>query len=155
MLRENGLMAGLEGWWLGADDGRFAGAGISAKGWHDLLQASRFSGIETIMYNMSSIFRHKCSMFYSKALDERFDLLHSPLSSIELFPEARVLIAGGQTQPVFKAVRQVEKLFRRCTPFITTCESIDELNTSEIEPETSVLCLVELDKPLRPETINA
>jgi aspyridone synthetase (hybrid polyketide synthase/nonribosomal peptide synthetase) len=30
MLRETGLMAGLEGWWLGADDGRFPLPGISA-----------------------------------------------------------------------------------------------------------------------------
>ena len=37
LLREARFMAGLEGWWLGADDGRFAGAGIFAKGWHDLL----------------------------------------------------------------------------------------------------------------------
>ena len=155
MLRETGLMAGLEGWWLGADDGRFPGPGISAKGWHDLLQASRFSGIETIIYDMPNISRHNCSVFYSQAVDEQFDLLRNPLSSIELIPEARVLVVGGQTLPVSKAVRQVEKLLRRCTPFITTYESIDDLNPSEIEPETSVLCLAELDKPLFSATMNA
>ena len=155
MLRETGLMCGLEGWWLGADDGRFPGPGISAKEWHDVLQASGFSGIETIIYDMPDLSRHNCSVFYTQAVDERLELLRDPLSSIELVPEARVLVVGGQTLPVSKAVRQVEKLLRRCTPFVTTCASIDDLYASQIEPETSVLCLAELDKAIFSETMNA
>ncbi len=155
MLRETGLMAGLEGWWLGADDGRFPGPGISVKGWHEVLQESGFSGIETIIYDMPDVSRHNCSVFYTQAVDERFELLRDPLSSMDLLPETRIMIVGGQTLPVSKAVRQIEKLLRRCTPTLTTCASIDDLDPSNIEPETSILCLAELDKALFSEKMTA
>ena len=155
MLRETGLMGGLEGWWLGADDGRFPGPGISAKEWHGVLQASGFSGVETIIYDMPDVSRHNCSVFYTQAVDERLEVLRDPLSSLDLVPEARILVVGGQTLPVLKAVRQVEKLLRRCTPFVTTCASIDDLYASKIEPEVSVLCLAELDKTIFSEPMNA
>lgn len=54
MLRDNGLMGGLEGWWLGAEDGRISGPGISAEKWNDLLLENRFSGVKSIIYNMLS-----------------------------------------------------------------------------------------------------
>ncbi|PKX89195.1 lovastatin nonaketide synthase [Aspergillus novofumigatus IBT 16806] len=155
MLREPGLMGGLEGWWLGVNDGRFPCPGISAKEWHDVLQASGFSGIDTIIYDMHDVSRHNCSVFVTQAVDERLDLLRDPLASIDLIPEARVMIVGGQTLHVSKAVRRAEKFLRRWTSHVSICVSIDALHSSEIMPETSILCLAELDQAIFSEAMSS
>src|SRR5262249_37828997 len=131
MLREPGLMGGLEGWWLGCDDGRFPSPGVPAKKWHDLLQRNGFSGIESIVYDMPDVSRHNCSVFVTQATDERLDLLRDPLASVHLVPESKVLIVGGQSLPVAKAVRRAEKLLRRWTPHVAIVASIDALDPSE------------------------
>jgi hypothetical protein len=113
MLCEPGLMGGLEGCWLGVDDGRFPCPGISSKEWHDVLQASGFSSVDTIVFDILDVSRPNYSVFITQAVDEGFDLLRDPLASIELVPEAQVLIVGGQILPVSKAVRRAEKLLRR------------------------------------------
>ena len=155
MLRETGLMGGLEGWWMGMEEGRFPGLGISAKQWHDVLQTCGFSGVETIIYDLPDVSRHNCSVFYTQAMNEDMRLLKDPLASTELLPDFQVLIVGGQTLSVSKAVRQAEKMLRRCTPLVATCANIEELSTLEIEPETAILCLTELDKPIFSETLSA
>ena len=155
MLREPGLMGGLEGWWLGEDDGRFPCPGISANGWHDVLQKAGFSGVDSIIYDMPDVKRHNCSVFVSQAVDEQFDILSDPLLSIELVPEKPVLIVGGRTLPVSKAIRRAEKLLKRWTSRLTVCNDIDSLNPSNIDPETSVLCFAELDKAVFSETMSA
>lgn len=64
MLRETGLMGGLEGWWLGVDEGRFPFPGISAAAWDQLLRDNGFSGIDSITYDLPDVSRHSCSVRY-------------------------------------------------------------------------------------------
>ncbi|KAI9687177.1 MAG: putative Hybrid PKS-NRPS biosynthetic cluster [Bathelium mastoideum] len=155
MLREPGLMGGLQGWWLGAKDGRFPCPGISVKQWHDVLHKSGFSGVDTIAYDMPDVARHNCSVFVTQAVDERFNLLRDPLASVELIPETPVLILGGQSLPVLKAVHRAGKLLRRWSPHVKLCNSVEDLDPLEIAPETSVLCLTDLDRAIFSESISS
>ncbi|KUJ09018.1 lovastatin nonaketide synthase [Mollisia scopiformis] len=132
MLRETGLMGGLEGWWLGVEDGRFPCPGVSAKEWDDILLANGFSGVESIIYDFPDISRHNCSVFITRAFDERLELLNDPLALVGPIPESRVLILGGQTMSVSKVVRQAGKLAKRWTPQITICPNIDALDPSSM-----------------------
>ncbi|RYP45085.1 hypothetical protein DL768_008516 [Monosporascus sp. mg162] len=155
MLREPGLMGGLEGWWLGTEDGRFPCPGISAKDWHDVLQANGFSGVDSIIYDFPDVSRHNCSVFVTQAVNDKFDLLREPLSSPQDIPEIPVVIIGGQTLPVSKAVRRAERLLRRWTQSVTIVSRVEDLNPLEIAPGTSVLCLTELDAPIFKEAMSS
>jgi len=155
MLREPGLMGGLEGWWLGTDDGRFPSPGISAEKWHDVLQKTGFSGVDSIMYDMPDIARHNCSVFATQAMDDNFRALQDPLAAIEAVPEAPVVIIGGQTLKVSKFAKRAEKMLKKWASNVTVYNSILDVDPSEIAPDSCVLCLTELDKAVFSEPISA
>ncbi|RNJ56851.1 putative Hybrid PKS-NRPS biosynthetic cluster [Verticillium nonalfalfae] len=46
MIRETGLMGGLEGWWLGTGEGRKMGPGIDPREWDSILEENGFSGVD-------------------------------------------------------------------------------------------------------------
>lgn len=146
MLRETGFMGGLEGWWLGVGEGRSLGPGIDAKEWDDLLRLNGFSGIDSIMHDQPDVSRHSCSVFVSQALDDKVETLRDPLFSLDSIPESPILIVGGKTLPISKLARRAEKLLRRWTGSITTCESVDDLDSTKMLPGTTVLYLAELEK---------
>lgn len=151
MLREPGLMGGLEGWWLGEEDGRFPSPGISAKGWDQVLHETGFSGIDTIAYDMPDIARHNCSSFVTQAIDERLEILRDPLARAELLPEVSgpVLILGGQSLPVSKCIQKAQKLLRAWTPQIQIVTDLDNLDLARIDiTGAQVLYLAELDEPI-------
>ena len=155
MLREPGLMGGLEGWWLGCDDGRFPSPGVTAEKWHEVLQSTGYSGIESIVYDMADISRHNCSVFVTQATDERFEVLRDPLAATDLIPETRVIVVGGKTLPVSKAVKRLERFLRRWTPDIMHFDSFENLDLAEVTPETSILSLTELDYPIFSQAMSA
>jgi SAM-dependent methyltransferase/NAD(P)-dependent dehydrogenase (short-subunit alcohol dehydrogenase family) len=151
MLREPGLMGGLEGWWLGEEDGRFPSPGISSKGWDQVLHQTGFSGIDTIAYDMSDIARHNCSSFVTQAIDERLEVLRDPLARMDLVPEVSgpVLILGGQTLPVSKCIQRAQNLLRRWTPQIQIFTDLENLEKAQIDTTgAQVLYLAELDEPI-------
>jgi len=154
MLREPGLMGGLEGWWLGSDDGRFPSPGISAEKWHELLQSTGFSGIESVVYDSPDISRHNCSVFVTQATNERLEILRDPLGSASTIPETTALIIGGKTLSVSKIVKRAEKLLRRRVREVLLCDSFEGLDPAIVTPETSILCLTELDAPLFSQNVR-
>ncbi|KAJ0418299.1 lovastatin nonaketide synthase [Aspergillus carlsbadensis] len=149
MLRESGLMGGLEGWWLGGHDGRFPGPGISDREWHSVLQRSGFSGVDSIVYDMPDTARHNCSVFVARAIDERIEHLDDPLSaSVDCTQESRVLILGGKSLQAARLVDRARKLLKQFTSSVAVCGSIEELDLSIVAPNSSILSLVDLDQPL-------
>ena len=157
LLRMPFLMGGLPGWWLGADEGRRLSPGVSPVKWDELLRATGFSGVDNIVHDMPDSVRHSCSVIVSQAVDEKFNLLRDPLSSIEMIPiEENVLIIGGKTLPVVRKIRDLEKRLYAWKDRITVVSSLDNLNGRHLTPRPSVICLIELDKPLfsDPMTLN-
>lgn len=157
MLRETGLMGGLEGWWLGIDEGRFPSPGISATAWDELLRKCGFSGIDTIAYDLSDVSRHNCSAFVTQAVDDRISLLRQPLAPASLcsVPEAQILILGGRTQAVSQAVSQIQQLLQAWTPHISSCASLEDVDLRRIGPETNLLSLSELDGAIFAATLSS
>lgn len=151
MLREPGLMGGLEGWWLGEEDGRFPSPGISARGWDHILHETGFSGVDTIAYDMPDISRHNCSTFVTQAMDERLEFLRDPMARTDLVPDVSgpVLIIGGQTLPVSKCVQRVKKQLRVWGPRVQIFADLDDLDREQIDTTGSqILYLGELDAPI-------
>ncbi|KAI1387791.1 lovastatin nonaketide synthase [Hypoxylon trugodes] len=155
MLREPGLMGGLEGWWLGTDDGRFPCPGVSAKEWHNVLQETGFSGVDSVMYDMPDTARHNCSVFVTQATDDDFKTLQDPLSSLDLVPEAPVIIVGGQTLAASKFAGRIERILRRWVSQVIRYTTLDDLNPSEVTPDTCVISLTDLDKAMFSEPIKS
>lgn len=149
LLRMPFLMGGLPGWWLGADEGRRLSPGVSPVKWDELLQATDFSGVDNIVHDMSDSARHSCSVIVSQAVNEKFNLLRDPLSSIEMTPkEMNILIIGGKKLPVVRKIRDIEKRLYAWKDRITVVSSVDDLKDRHLTPRPSVICLTELDKPL-------
>ncbi|KAI4210919.1 MAG: hypothetical protein LQ351_006238 [Letrouitia transgressa] len=149
LLRLPFLMGGLPGWWLGVDEGRRLGPGISLVKWDELLQATGFSGVENVVHDMPDPVRHSCSMIVSQAVDEKFEVLRDPLLLMEKVPlEENVLIVGGKTLPVVRKIRDIEKRLYSWKDRITVVGSVDDLNERHLAPRPSVICITELDKPL-------
>ena len=147
LLRMPFLMGGLPGWWLGTDEGRRLSPGVSPVKWDELLQATGFSGVDNIVHDMPDPIKHSCSVIVSQAVDEKFQLLRDPLSSVETIRRGEnLLIIGGKTLPVIRKIREIEKLLFTWKDRITVVSGIDELK--HLAPRTSVICLTELDKPL-------
>jgi aspyridone synthetase (hybrid polyketide synthase/nonribosomal peptide synthetase) len=148
MLREPGLMGGLSGWWLGAQDGRFPSPGVSANQWDSILSEHGFSGIDSIFYDCADVERHNCSTFVTRAMDEYTSALCDPVGSVTQFPEGRILIVGGNSLPVKKLVSRAESILRNMPQSISICRSFDSMDTAKIDQGTSILCFTELDKPI-------
>ncbi|KAH7176829.1 lovastatin nonaketide synthase [Dactylonectria macrodidyma] len=154
MLREAALMGALEGWWLGVEEGRTMKPGICAKEWDDLLRRCGFSGIDCIAHDHHDVSKHSCSVFATQATDTRIDILRDPLVSMDEIPGRPVLILGGKTLVVSKLVRQTERLLRRWSMDLRTCDSIDNLDPATIPPESFVLSFSDLDKAFFSEPLS-
>ncbi|KAK5996196.1 Hybrid PKS-NRPS synthetase lepA [Cladobotryum mycophilum] len=145
-LFQTALMGGLEGWWLGVDEGRTSGPGISPKQWDDVLEDTGFSGVDCIVHDHADFDRHSCSVFVSQAVNDRINLLRSPLDSLDQIPRSPALILGGKTLAVSKIARRAAKTLDQWMFDVTTCSGIDELDANKIALGTIVLYLGDLDK---------
>lgn len=149
------VMGGLPGWWLGAEEGRRLGPALTPVQWNELLQATGFSGVDYITYDMRDALNHSFCLIVSQAMDEKYELLRDPLSSLDIVPEEdHLLILGGQTLPIAKFIRSIRKLLAPWKHRTTVVDSIETLDTRNVAPGTSIICLTELDKPLFSELMT-
>ena len=147
-LRMPFLMGGLPGWWLGVDEGRWLGPGISPMQWDELLLATGFSNIDNIVHDMPNFVRHSCSIIISQAVDDKFNLLRDPLSNIEMIPkEENILIIGGKTLSINRKIREIVKSLYFWKDQITIVSSVNELNKRHLTLTPFIICLTKLNKP--------
>ena len=156
ILRTQFIMGGLPGWWLGADEGRVLSPAISAVEWDELLQNTGFSGVDSVLHDMSDELKHSFSLIVSQAVDEKFELLRDPLASINSIPgEEQLLIIGGKTLPIARTASEIQKRLSSWKRHITIAKSIESPESARLSPMTSIICLEELDRPLFSETMTA
>ncbi|KKY25511.1 putative pks-nrps protein [Phaeomoniella chlamydospora] len=149
LLRLPFLMGGLPGWWLGYDEGRIRGPGISPVEWNDLLQATGFSGVEHVIHDVPDPIKHSCSVIVSQAVDETFSMLREPLASSHLIPqEDHLLLIGGKTLSISKVVNESKRLLSIWNGRMTVVNTIDDLGRNPLPPRVSVISLTDLDKPI-------
>ncbi|KAL2071167.1 hypothetical protein VTL71DRAFT_12402 [Oculimacula yallundae] len=148
MMQLKLTMGGLPGWWLGEEDGRRLGPGISPLQWDELLRETSFSGVDSIFYDVVDVSRHSCSLIVSQAIDDRIACLRDPLSLAEVLPTRNLLLIGGQTLAVAKLSKSVLKLLSARIGDVTVVDGLDKLDISQVASNTSVICLEELHSPV-------
>lgn len=134
-------MGSLPSWWAGA------GPALCASEWDDMLLTSGFSGIDTDTPRGHRL--NPYTVFATQAVDERIDLLRSPLESgIPETPAPRLVILGGQTLAVRRAIRGLKVLLGRRFQQIDVVNTVESLNDNIMVPGSAVLSVTELDEPV-------
>ncbi|KAF4454157.1 putative polyketide synthase [Fusarium austroafricanum] len=148
-LRVGLPMGSLPGWWLGAEHGRRWGPTLTLPQWDSLLWKCGFSGIDTTTPPIHRILPGH--VFCAQALDERVEILRSPLNHLSTLPETKateLAIIGGETLKVHRMCEQISRRLASKYTNIARFNSIEELNTSGLVEFCTVLSLTELDEPL-------
>ncbi|RGP81853.1 polyketide synthase [Fusarium longipes] len=143
------LMGGLPGWWLGVDEGRTRGPGIELTEWDEILRSTGFTGADKYVTDLPDSLKHVCSVIVSQATDERVTMLREPIAFLDEIPlEQRLLIIGGKTLPISRAVKSIQRLASRVADQVMVVDSIDALTEKHLSANTSVICITELEKPI-------
>jgi len=143
----------VPGWWLGCEEGRVLSPAIPAPQWHELLQNTGFSGVDSMIHDMADERIHSFSLIVSQAMNEKYELLREPLSASNNSGDEHLLIIGGATLPVAKTVSEMRKLLSSWAS-ISFHKSMESLDSSNLPFMTSVICLEELDQPFFSKTVT-
>ncbi|KAK6063375.1 Polyketide synthase-nonribosomal peptide synthetase 2 [Seiridium cupressi] len=140
----------LPGWWLGYDEGRTLSPHASPEGWDQVLRATGFSGIDTIA---PDDFQHVLgvSLFVSQAVDDKVTLLREPLSAPPQLgnqPIERLVVVGGSTRRSARLVESTKSILTKHAVETHVFKTLEDIDFSILGPETTVLSLTDLDKPV-------
>ncbi|KAI5206756.1 hypothetical protein E4T39_02233 [Aureobasidium subglaciale] len=119
------------------------------EGWHGLLEANGFSGVDTATPDDLIPF----SVFCSQAVDSAVEATRQPLSG-NTTNIKDILIIGGRKFKVARVVDQTRKLLASTCGNIVIIKSLDLLEHSMVASKPMVLCLTELDDPLFKDLTN-
>ncbi|KAH9909070.1 lovastatin nonaketide synthase [Xylariomycetidae sp. FL2044] len=148
-LRVGLPMGSLPGWWLGAESGRRWGPTLTLKQWDALLMKCGFSGIDT-----STPAAHTAlpgHVFCSQALDERTQLLRSPLAHVHSLPPTKapqLVIIGGSTMVVHTLSKSLAHVLGPRFATVVHIEALEALHTQGLLESSTVVSLTELDNPV-------
>lgn len=149
------LMGGLPGWWLGVDEGRTRGPGITLTEWDTLLCDTGFSGAEKYVSDLPDKYKHACSLIVSQAVDDDIRMLQDPLAFVDELPlEERLVLVGGKNLKLSRTVKGLEKIASRFATHVLVAASIDSLADIHLVENTSYIVLSDLEKPLFSEPVT-
>ncbi|RDW86024.1 hypothetical protein BP5796_04349 [Coleophoma crateriformis] len=139
----------LPGWWLGVDEGRVLTPFVSLPKWDEILKATGFSGIDT---KPPSDFEDvlAVSLFVSQAVDEKIKFLREPLSEqlSTRDPIEKLVLVGGKSQRVARLIWELKTTLERFAARILVYETLEDVDYTLVNAESTVICLTELDKPV-------
>ncbi|KAF4988362.1 hypothetical protein FGRMN_9809 [Fusarium graminum] len=156
-VRATFIMGGLEGWWLGADDGRRLTPLVTAVEWDSALQETGFSGAETVVYDLPDESKHCTSLIVSQATDDDFLRLREPLSYKSDFqcPTEPVLIIGGKKLWTNKVISEVKKILPKSWHRkLQVVEGIDKVDISRLSPRMDIIVLQDADESVFATTMT-
>lgn len=148
-LRVGMPMGTLPGWWVGAENGRPNGPGMSLPQWDALLRNCGFGGVETSTPPLHQLY--VSCIFAAQAVDERVDLLRNPLLSIGALPATdaeQLVIVGGETPTAHRIADQLAVILAARFSRVVRISSFDTIDHEKIVPTSTVVSLTELDRPL-------
>ncbi|KAF7596241.1 hypothetical protein BBP40_002774 [Aspergillus hancockii] len=150
VLRTPFIMAGMPGWYLGADDGRRLHPGITTEDWDYRLQEVGFSGVDMVYYDSPEYEKHQVSLMVSQAVNDTIMQLREPLSYPEILPpDESLVIIGGKTLAVSKVAGAIKRLVPSArNARIKVITDLEDVDFARLPRSTDVICLQELDKPL-------
>ncbi|KAI9695823.1 MAG: Type I Iterative PKS [Bogoriella megaspora] len=138
----------LPGWWLSIDQGRTLSPYLSPVEWDRLLRTTGFSGIDTAPpKEFAETFG--VSVFVSQAVDDNVRFLRDPIGMPHLgSPIQKLVVVGGLTDRSSHFVKGLENLPSHSFGNIHHFETLEDVDHSIITPQTTVVSLTELDKPV-------
>ncbi|KAK5991435.1 Hybrid PKS-NRPS synthetase lepA [Cladobotryum mycophilum] len=149
------LMGAVPGWWLGFDEGRVHGPGISPTDWDNLLRDTGFSGVDGISHNVPDFAAHHCSVIVSQAVDDTIQLLRDPLPVMDTVPVSEdIVILGGKSLRTSRLAQGLQRTLRQLNVGIQIIDGIDGSKPLVFSRPTSVISLTELDKPFFSEKLS-
>ncbi|KAM3424169.1 hypothetical protein BST61_g11288 [Cercospora zeina] len=146
-LRTGFMLAGIEDWWAGREDGRIYGPTITEQRWNELFLATGFSGVDTSAGPRDYMTPY--SVMLTQAVDAQISLIRQPLSPTHkrAVIDDLVILGGGKLASI-DVVDDVTDLVRPFTANIRTATKIEELLDMELTEDTVILSLSELDEPV-------
>nr|AKL78827.1 GLNRPS8 [Glarea lozoyensis] len=141
-------MGGLPGWWLGADDGRALSPCVPSAKWDEILRNTGFGGVDSITPELDPL---PCplSVIASQAVDNRVSALRKPLQSPTITPlPQNLFVLGGTTLLTAQLARGVVELLRGRYNRVTVVDHLENINTLDLPPMSTVLSLTDLDEPV-------
>ncbi|KAJ6789492.1 hypothetical protein PWT90_00293 [Aphanocladium album] len=151
-IRFGTTMAGLPGWWLGANDGRSMQPTVTTREWHSVLRKSGFSGVDTETPEIDGL-TWPISILVSQAVDDRVQLLRRPLSAPMSASSAvriqSLVILGTGTLISSKIAEELDEHLSRFCDEITVLQALPtKTETQNISPLSVFINLVDLDSPI-------
>ncbi|KAF4963991.1 hypothetical protein FSARC_8041 [Fusarium sarcochroum] len=156
-VRATFIMGGLEGWWLGADDGRRLTPLVTAMEWDSLLQETGFSGADTVSYDLPDESKHCTSLIVSQVIDDDFLRLREPLSYKSGFAPLTepLLIVGGKKLWTSKVISEIRKLLPQSWKRqLQAVDSIDKVDAGKLTPRMDTILLQDADESIFATTIT-
>ncbi|KAF2208880.1 hypothetical protein CERZMDRAFT_70454 [Cercospora zeae-maydis SCOH1-5] len=146
-LRTGFMLAGIEDWWAGREDGRIYGPTITEQRWNELFLATGFSGVDTSVGPRDYMTPY--SVMLTQAVDAQISLIRQPLSPTHKRAaiDDLVILGGGKLASI-DVVDDVTDLVRPYTANIRTATKIEELLDMDLTEDTVILSLSELDEPV-------
>ncbi|KAJ4163171.1 hypothetical protein LMH87_004915 [Akanthomyces muscarius] len=157
IMRSRFVMAGMPGWYLGADDGRRLHPGLSTEGWNERLTEVGFSGVDSVFYDSPDYEKHLVSLMVTQAVNDTVVQLRNPLSvNISPKKQSTCLLIGGKTLTASKVLQSIKDVLRSIGyKNIKKAATVEAVNLSSLSRGVDVICLQELDKPLFSSDISA
>ncbi|KAI0521008.1 hypothetical protein F5B22DRAFT_634851 [Xylaria bambusicola] len=138
---------GLAGWWCGVKEGRRISPLVSPAKWESILKGAGFSGIDTMSPpSFSDAFG--MTLFVSTALDERVEKIRNPELRAPATRFDKVIVLGGQTEPIGKLVHNIRGALAPFTDRVLTYESLEKLDHTVVDTGSIVVSLVDLESPV-------
>ncbi|KAI1170868.1 putative hybrid NRPS/PKS enzyme [Nemania sp. FL0916] len=147
------IFGGLEGWWLGYDDGRALSPCIGIDEWSDLLNKTGFSGIDMAMPHDEKL-PVPLSIIVSQAVDERIEFLKQPLVPSQwktVIPRLSVIEGGPKSS---KLGKDVMRLLSPVCGNVRFIASPADIRPDDLPVGGTVLCLSDVDEPFF-KSVNA
>ncbi|PYI33512.1 hypothetical protein BP00DRAFT_366747 [Aspergillus indologenus CBS 114.80] len=142
IVRVKLMMAGLPGWWLGAEDGRPYGPTITVGQWDALLRETGFAGVDHVVNDFVDESKYMTSVMVTQAVDEDVRVLREPLTAGWTLPP--VTIVGGQSGGLARRVVEALGGGER----VQLVESLEGLFVQPDVSVTSLVILEDFDRPV-------
>lgn len=154
-IREGSVFGCLPGWWLGRDDGRVYSPCIGVVEWDGMLRRTGFGGVDAVTPELDAL-AHPVSLIVSQAVDDRVLCLREPLVAHSARSALRdpllgsdlLIIGGDKALPVVRLARTVADVLRSRVRRVTISKTIESIPKDGLGPQTVVVCLADLDKPV-------
>ena len=141
------IFGALPGWWLGVDEGRNLSPFINVPQWDAILKRTGYSGIDTIS-PPKFLETFGVILFVSQAVDDRINFIREPLSFPISTDIKKLIIVGGQMEPVAHAVHELETIFKGLAGLIIVYKALEDVDYSVVDAESTIISLSELDQPV-------